>query len=83
MHDSLHIVSRIFMQFHAVSCIFLIESLAPGVGKAWKTCYWTVFDYFQGPKAVQIILDNLVQQNLNQVELSIVDLRKEKGSWFT
>ena len=47
------------------------------------SCYWTVFEYFQDPEAVQIILDNLVQQNLNHVELSIVDLRKEKGSWFT
>ena len=32
MHDSLHIVWRIFMHFHASS--YIIESLAPGVGKA-------------------------------------------------
>ena len=47
------------------------------------SCYCTAFEYSEGPETVQIILDNLVQRILNQVELSIVDLRDEKVSWLT
>ena len=39
-----------------------------------------MFKCSQGPETVQIILDNLVERILNQVELSIVDLRKGKLS---